>query len=44
MGKIVMIAALTAALVRMADNYLYYGRYTDAAMFIGREILRSWGV
>jgi hypothetical protein len=44
MGKIVMIAALTAALIRMVDSHLYYGKYTDAAMFMAREILRSFGM
>lgn len=44
MGKLVMIAALTAALLRMADNYLYYGRYTDTAVSMAREIMRSFGV
>jgi hypothetical protein len=43
MGKIVMIAALAAAMIRMADSYLYYGRYTDAAIYMAREILRSFG-
>jgi hypothetical protein len=43
MGKIVMIATLTAVLIRMADSYLYYGKYTNAAMFMAREVLRSFG-
>ena len=44
MGIIVMIAALSAALICMADNYLYYGRHTDAAMLMAREMLRSFGL
>jgi len=43
MGKVVMIAALSAALIRTLDNYLYYGRYTDALMFMARDILRWFG-
>ena len=43
MGKIVMVVALSAALLRMADNYFYYGKYTDAVMRMAREILRSFG-
>ncbi|MBV9241055.1 MAG: hypothetical protein JO314_03515 [Acidobacteria bacterium] len=37
MGKIVMITALSAVLLRMADNHLYYGKYGDAAMFMARD-------
>jgi hypothetical protein len=44
MGKIAMIAALSAVLIRMADNYFYYGRYTDAAMFLAHDMLRSFGL
>ena len=44
MGKIVMIAALTAVLVRVTDNYFYYGRYTDAVMSMAHDVLRSLGI
>jgi hypothetical protein len=44
MGKIVMIAALAAALIRMGDAYLYSGKYTDAVVLMAREMLRSFGL
>ena len=43
MGKIVMVTALSAALLRMADDQLFYGKYSDAAMFMARDILRWFG-
>ena len=39
-----MIAALTTAFARLADNDLNYGRYTDIAVSMVREIMRSFGV
>lgn len=44
MGKIGMVAALSAVLIRTADNYFYYGKYTDVVMFMVRDILRSFGI
>jgi hypothetical protein len=44
MGKIMMAAALSAVLIRMVDNQLYYGRYTDAAIAMVRDILHSLGI
>jgi hypothetical protein len=44
MGRIIIIAALTVALIRMGDAYLYSGKYTDAAILMVREILRSFGL
>ena len=41
MGKIVMITALSAVLIRVVDNHFYYGKYTDAVMRMVREMLRS---
>ena len=44
MGKIMMITALSAALIRIADEHLYYGKYTDAFLCMAREVLRSYGL
>ena len=44
MGKIAMIAALSAVLVRMVDYYFYDGRYTDAAIAMTQDMLRSFGI
>ena len=44
MGKIALSAALAALLLRMADNYLFFGKYTDAALFVTGQILRSFGL
>jgi hypothetical protein len=44
MGKIVVSAALAALLIGMADNYLFAGKYTDAALFVTGQILRSFGL
>lgn len=44
MGKTVMAVALFVALVRAGDTYLFYGKYTDAAIFVTRQVLRSFGL
>ena len=44
MGKTIAIVALAAALIRMADTYLYYGKYTEPVVLMVREILRSFGL
>jgi hypothetical protein len=43
MAKIAMIAAFSAVLLRFADNYFYCGKYTDAFMFMARDMLRWFG-
>ena len=44
MGKIFMIAVLSASFVRMVDSYFYYGRNTDAVLSMTQHILRSFGL
>ena len=44
MGKIVMGVVASAVLIRLADNYLYYGKYTDAFIFMVHDILRWFGI
>jgi hypothetical protein len=44
MGKTVMIVAVSATLIRVADNYFYFGKYTDALVFMMRDMLRWFGV
>jgi len=43
-AKIMMSAVLCAVLIRMVDDHFYFGRYTDAAIMMAREILRSLGI
>jgi hypothetical protein len=44
MAKLVLSAALTAALLRTCDDYVFYGRYTDAATLMVRDMLRWFGL
>jgi hypothetical protein len=44
MGKLALAVVLAAALIRAGDNYLFYGKYTDTALFVGWQILRSFGI
>ena len=43
MGKTLIIVALGLALVRAVDTHLFYGRYTDTAVFVTQQVLRSLG-
>jgi hypothetical protein len=44
MGKIVLSTALTVALLRGFDNYLFFGKYGNAAMLMARDMLRWFGL
>ncbi len=44
MGKLVLSIGLAGALIRAMDNYLFFGKYTDAAMVVTAQILRSFGL
>ena len=44
MGKIAVDTALAALLIRTADNTLFFGKYTEAALFVTGQILRSFGL
>jgi hypothetical protein len=44
MGKMLIAIALGLALVRAGDMYLFYGKYTDAAIFVTQQVLRSFGL
>jgi hypothetical protein len=43
MGKVAIAVVLALALIRAGDNYLFYGKYTDTALFVVRQILQSFG-
>ena len=44
MAKFVLSAGLTAALLRACDDYVFYGRYTDAARLMVNDMLRWFGL
>jgi hypothetical protein len=44
MGKTLVIVALSLALLRAVDMHLFYGRYTDTAIFVTQQVLRSFGL
>ena len=44
MGKMVVAVALCAALLRTLDMYLFYGKYSDTAIFVTRQVLQSFGI
>jgi hypothetical protein len=44
MAKMILSAGLTAALLRLSDDYFFFGRYTDAAILMGRDMLRWFGL
>ena len=43
MGKIIMIAALVAVLIRMVDEQFYQGAYTDPLLATSRQVLLRLG-
>jgi hypothetical protein len=43
MGKMLIAVALALALVRVVDVELFYGKYTDTAIFVTQQVLRSFG-
>ena len=44
MIKMLTTGGLSLVLLRAADLYFFHGRYTDAAMFMLREMRRSFGL
>lgn len=44
MAKTFLAIALAAALIRAFDNYFFFGKYTDTAMFVAGQIWRSLGI
>ena len=44
MGKMAVAVLLALALIRAGDNYLFYGKHTDIALLVVRQILQSFGV
>ena len=43
MGKMVVAFVLFVTLLRTVDMYLFYGKYTDAAVFVTMQVLQSFG-
>jgi hypothetical protein len=44
MAKLVLSAALTAALLRVVDGYFFLGKYTDSVLLMVSDMLRWFGV
>jgi hypothetical protein len=44
MGKVVAAVFFFVALARAIDTYFFYGKYTDAAIFVAMQVLQSFGI